>query len=332
MGRNGPYAANEATRNADVLLALGCSFDDRATSAWISGYTLTIPPTRLIQIDNDTSEIGRNYPVHLGILGDIRASLEVLVRRAQEKVGAKPKTYDDWFAKLLDCKKIWDDYQQPFAASDQSPLRPERLMKGLANVIPENAIFATDVGVHHNWVVQLWKARRARHLLQSWGFASMGFATCGILGAKLAQPESPAIAVVGDGSFMMTPHILATAMEYDIPAVWVVWNNYGYCSIRDMQLGMFGQEHATSFRKEKTKELFSTDFVMLARSMGVDAARVDRANDLEGVLETALKANRPYLVEVPVDREIRPVGTGTWELPPIPHGEPNFRKLAGLDK
>jgi acetolactate synthase-1/2/3 large subunit len=331
IGRNGPYAANEAARNADVLLGLGCSFDDRATSAWISGYTLTIPPTKLIQIDNDPSEIGRNYPVHLGILGDIHASLEVLVRRAREKLKA-PKTYDDWVARLRDCKKIWDDYQKPFAESDQTPLRPERLLKGLSNVIPENAIFATDVGVHHNWVVQLWKARRARHLLQSWGFASMGFATCGILGAKLAQPESPAIAVVGDGSFLMTPHILATAVEYDIPAVWVVWNNNGYCSIRDMQLGMFGQELATSFQIDKTKKLFSTDFVMLARSMGVDGARVDRAGDLEGILETAIKANKPYLVEVQVDRDIRPVGTGTWQLPPFPHAEPNFRKLAGLDK
>jgi acetolactate synthase-1/2/3 large subunit len=331
IGRNGPYAANEAARNADVLLALGCSFDDRATSAWISGYTLTIPPTKLIQIDNDPSEIGRNYPVFLGILGDIRASLEVLLRRAQEKVKT-PKTYDDWMAKLRDCKKTWDDYQTPYAASDASPIRPERLLKGLANVVPENALFATDVGVHHNWIVQLWKTRRPRHLLQSWGFASMGFATCGILGAKLAQPESPAIAVCGDGSFMMTPHILATAVEYEIPAVWVVWNNFGYCSIRDMQLGMFGQELATSFQIERTKKLHSTDFVMLARSMGADGALVQRASDLEGVLETAIKANRPYLVEVQVDREIRPVGTGTWELPPIPHGEPNFHKLVGISR
>ena len=332
IGRNGPYAANEAARNSDALLALGCSFDDRATSAWISGYTLTIPPTKLIQIDNDPSEIGRNYPVHLGILGDIRASLEVLVRRAQEKVKSKPKTYDDWTTKLRDCRKAWDVYQQPFTESDQSPLRPERLLQGLSRVVPENALFASDVGVHHNWVVQLWKARRPRHLLQSWGFASMGFATCGILGAKLAQPESPAIAVVGDGSFLMTPHVLATAMEYDIPAVWVVWNNFGYCSIRDMQLGMFGQELATSFQIDKTKQLYNPDFTMLARSFGVESKRVDRAGDLEGILETAIKANRPYLVEVPVDRDIRPVGTGTWSLPPLPHGEPNFRKLAGLDK
>jgi len=327
IGRNGPYAANEAARNADVLLALGCSFDDRATSAWISGYTLTIPPTKLIQIDNDASEIGRNYPVHLGILGDVRASLEVLVRRAQEKLKSA-KTCDDWLAKLKECRAQWDKYQDPLAMIDSSPLRPERLMKGLARAVPESAIFATDVGVHHNWVVQLWKARRPRHLLQSWGFASMGFATCGILGAKLAQPESPAIAVVGDGCFLMTPHILATAMEYDIPAVWVVWNNYGYCSIRDMQLGMFGHELATSFQNDRTKELYSPDFVMLARSFGVDAARVDRAADLEGVLETAIKANRPYLVEVPVERDIRPVGTGTWALPPLPHAEPNFHKLA----
>jgi acetolactate synthase-1/2/3 large subunit len=331
IGRNGPYAANEAARNADVLLALGCSFDDRATSAWISGYTLTIPPTRLIQIDNDPTEIGRNYPVHLGILGDVRASMEILLRRVREKLGGKTKTYDEWLGKLRECRKTWDAYQEPLAASDHAPVRPERLMQALARVVPENALFATDVGVHHNWVVQLWKARRPRHLLQSWGFASMGFATCGILGAKLAQPESPAIAVAGDGSFLMTPHILATAMEYNIPAVWVIWNNFGYCSIRDMQLGMFGKELATSFAKQQSNELYSTDFTLLARAFGVDAKRVEHARDLEGVLETAIKANRPYLVEVIVDRDIRPVGTGTWQLPPIPHAEPNFRKLAGLE-
>ncbi len=331
IGRNGPYAANEAARNADVLLALGCSFDDRATSAWISGYTLTIPPTKLIQIDNDPTEIGRNYPVHLGILGDVRASMEVLVRRARDKLGSATKSYDAWLAKLRECKKEWDAYQSPLAASDKSPIRPERLMQALSRVVPENALFATDVGVHHNWVVQLWKARRPRHLLQSWGFASMGFATCGILGAKLAQPESPAIAVAGDGSFLMTPHVLATAVEYNIPAVWVIWNNFGYCSIRDMQLGMFGQELATSFEKHQTKELYNPDFAMLARAFGVDAARVAQPKDLEGVLETAIKANKPYLVEVIADREIRPVGTGTWELPPIPHAEPNFKKLAGLE-
>ncbi|MDO8597153.1 MAG: thiamine pyrophosphate-binding protein, partial [Sulfuricaulis sp.] len=331
IGHPGLYAANEAARTADILLALGCSFDDRTTSSGISGYTLTIPPTKLIQIDNDPSEIGRNYPVHLGILGDIRASLEALTRRAQEKIKSKPKTYDNWVAKLRDCKKIWDDYQKPFAQSDQLPLRPERVIQGLSRVVPENAIFGTDVGSYQTWIEQLWKARRPRHLLHSGGSASMGFACCGILGAKLAQPESPAIAVVGDGSFLMTPHILATAMEYDIPAVWVVWNNYGYSSIRSMQRGYFGQEFAASFQNEKTKELYNPNFTMLARAFGVESRRVDRATDLEGVLETAIKANKPYLVEVPVDRDLIAVSTGTWSLPPFPHPEPPFRKLAEVD-
>lgn len=330
IGRNGPYAANEAARNADVLLALGCSFDDRTTSAWIDGYTFSVPPTKLIQIDNDASEIGRNYPPELGILGDITASLEVLVRRAGERLET-PKTYGEWVGQLDECRRIWDEYQAPFAESDQQPMRPERLISGLSRVVPEHALFASDVGVHHNWLVQLWKARLPRHMLQSWGFASMGFATCGILGAKLAEPESPAVAVVGDGSFMMTPHIVATAVEYDIPAVWVVWNNYGYAAIRDLQLGMFGEELATSFERERTGELHSTDFAMMARSMGAEGVRVDRAEDLEGVLETAIQANRPYVVEVTVDRDLRPVGTGSWELPPLPHVQPNFPSLAGLE-
>lgn len=328
IGRNGPYAANEASRNADVMLALGCSFDDRTTSAWLHGYTISIPPTKLIQIDIDPTEIGRNYPAHLGILGDIRASLEVMTRIAREKLRGAVKSYPDWSARLAECRGLWDDYQSRFVSSDAMPVRPERLMAALARVMPENGIFATDVGVHHNWVVQLWKARRPRHLLQSWGFAAMGYATSGILGAKLAKPDAPALAVVGDGSFLMTPHVLATATEYDIPAVWVVWNNYGYCSIRDMQVGMFRGELATSFRNEKTGRLGGTDFVMLARSFGVEAAKVERAADIEDIVEQALKANRPYLVEVLVDREIRPVGTGTWQLPPLPHPEPNFTRLA----
>ena len=328
IGRNGPYAANEAARNADVMLALGCSFDDRTTSAWLHGYTITIPPTKLIQIDIDPTEIGRNYSAHLGILGDIRASLEVMTRLAREKTGGAAKRYSDWSARLAENKSLWDEYQARYAQSDATPVRPERLMTALSRVVPENGILATDVGVHHNWVVQLWKARRPRHLLQSWGFAAMGYATSGILGAKLAKPDAPAVAVVGDGSFLMTPHVLATAMEYDIPAVWVVWNNYGYCSIRDMQVGMFGGELATSFRNEKSGKLGGTDFVMLARSFGVEGRKVERAEDIEGAVEEAIKANRPYLVEVVVDREIRPVGTGTWELPPLPHPEPNFTKLA----
>jgi acetolactate synthase-1/2/3 large subunit len=116
--------------------------------------------------------------------------------------------------------------------------------------------------------------------------------------------------------------------------VWVVWNNNGYCSIRDLQVGLFGgRELATGFIHDASQQLFSADFAMMARSMGVESARIDQASQLEDALDHAIKANKPYLLEVPVDREVRPIGTGSWELPPLPHPEPNFRKAleaAGL--
>ena len=331
IGRNGTYAANDATKSADVILALGFTFDDRATSAWLDGYTLSIPPSRLIQIDIDPAELGRNYPAELAILGCARASLEFM-----NKIGAgrKATNRDAWLARLRRGREVWQDYQSRLAISDQMPMRPERLMRALSNALPEDAIIASDVGVHHNWIIQLFEALRPRHLIHSWGFAAMGFATSGILGAKLAAPDRPCVAVVGDGSFLMTPHALATAVEYDIPVVWVVWNNQGYCSIRDIQYGMFGgRELATSFQNDTSRELYTPDFAALAKSFGVDSHAVMHCDEVEDCIATAIKANRPYLIEVPVDREIRPIGTGSWELPPLPQPEPNFLKAlaaAGL--
>lgn len=326
-GRNGAYAANDATRNADVILAIGFSFDDRATSAWLDGYTLSIPPSRLIQIDIDPTEIGRNYPAEYGILGDAKASLEFLIEAAKARIGGAREITAPWLDRLRRGRAVWREYQDGLAASDQMPLRPERLMRALSRAIPENAVVASDVGVHHNWIIQLMDTLRPRHLIHSWGFAAMGFATSGILGAKLAAPDRPCVAVVGDGSFLMTPHALATAVEYDIPVVWVVWNNNGFCSIRDIQHGMFGgRELATAFEVQRSGELYSPDFALMAKSYGVASHRVTHAGEVEDAIQTAIKANRPYLVEVPVDRDIRPIGTGSWDLPPLPNPEPNFLK------
>ncbi len=334
IGRNGTYAANDATKSADVILSLGFTFDDRATSAWLDGYTLSIPPSRLIQIDIDPSELGRNYPAELPILGCARASLAWLNAALAVRPAVAPPGREAWLARLRHGREVWQRYQGGLATSDAMPLRPERLMAALSRAIPENAIVASDVGVHHNWIIQLFDALRPRQLIHSWGFAAMGFATSGILGAKLAAPDRPCVAIAGDGSFLMTPHALATAVEYDIPVVWVVWNNRGYCSIRDIQHGMFsGRELATSFQNDTSRELYSPDFAALAKSFGVASHTVTHAGEVEDAIATAIAANRPYLIEVPVDRDIRPIGTGSWELPPLPQPEPNFLKAlaaAGL--
>jgi acetolactate synthase-1/2/3 large subunit len=173
--------------------------------------------------------------------------------------------------------------------------------------------------------MQFWRARRPQTMLNSWGFSGMGFGAAGALGAKLAAPDRPVVAVTGDGCFTMVPHVLCTAVEYDIPVVWVVWNNFGWVSIRDIQLGMFGgREHGTMFHQGANKKPYNPDFAAWARAAGVDALTITKSEDFRGGLEHAIRANKPFLLDVHVDAEVRPPSTGTWQLPPTPYKEPVF--------
>ena len=319
-GRNGSYPANAACRNADVILALGTRFDDRATSAWLPGFTYNIPPTRLIHVDIDATEIGRNFRPALGIISDARLMLQQLL--------AAPRTanhHDAWLERIAVWRKRWDAAAVPPRSSDAIPIRPERAVADLRKVMPADGIVLCDVGIHHNWLVAEYEAWKPRTFLQTWGFASMGFAVSGSIGAKLAAPDKPVVSLCGDGAFMMNSSAVLTAVEYQIPVVWVVWNNFGYCSIRDQQRGYFGKDReiAVSFTDSNGK-LFSADYAMLARSMGADGHTVEKPADLAPQLEAAIRSGRPTVLDVRIDREIRPLATGSWDLPPIPHPLPNF--------
>jgi acetolactate synthase-1/2/3 large subunit len=328
VGRNGTYQANQAARAADVILAVGCKFSDRETSAWVPGYSFSIPPTKLIQVDIDPEEIGRNYPVHIGIIGDAKATLQQMLHRLAGRSLPEAGTRGAWIDQITAWKQEWAAYNEPHFDSAAVPIRPERVIQDMRAVLPEDAILVADVGVHHNWVVQYWKAYQPRTVLQSWGFASMGFGVCGVLGAKLAAPDQPCVAICGDAGFMMTNHIVSTAVEYGIPAVWVIWNNYAHGAIRDLQLGVWNRELATSFVKQGTGELFNPDFVAMSRAMGAQAERIERPQDFAEALDHALRSNTPFVLDVVVDRDIRPPAVGTWQLPPLPPAEPTF---TGLD-
>jgi acetolactate synthase-1/2/3 large subunit len=331
VGRNGVLHANEAARTADVLLAVGVRFDDRSSSSWIPGYSFNIPPTRLIHVDIDPDEIGRNYPVHLGIVGDARTVLgQMLSETERARVDAQGR--HAWLADIAKWRAEWEAFVRPGWTSDAEPIHPLRVVGALQAALPDDAIVLPDVGVHHNWMVQFWRARRPQTLLSTWGFGAMGFGVCGVLGAKLAAPERPCVSVCGDGGFMMRPDVLCTAVEYGIPAVWVVWNNFAYGGIRDIQLGVLAKrEIATSFVRERDGQLYNPDFVALARACGADGLRVERPGDLGPALERALGAGAPFVLDVRVDRDVRPPAVGTWELPPLPYGEPAIgrRRLPG---
>jgi acetolactate synthase-1/2/3 large subunit len=323
IGRNGAYPANEAGRRADLVIAIGARFDDRSASSWMPGYSWNFPVSKLIHVDVDSAELGRNYPPDLSLLADARTfCLQLFAELDRRNATGDTKA---WLADIARWRAEWDKFTKPNFDIHASPIRPERIVADCQAVLPDDAILACDVGVNHNWYMQFWNARKPQTMLNSWGFSGMGFGAAGALGAKLAAPDKPVVAIAGDGCFTMVPHVLCTAVEYNIPVVWVIWNNFGWVSIRDIQLGMFGgRELGTMFHQGENKNPYNPDFAALAKSCGVDAITVTRSQDFKAALEHAVKSNKPYVLDVHVDAEVRPPATGAWELPPTPHKEPIF--------
>lgn len=331
IGRNGAYPANQAGRHCDLLISVGARFDDRSSSSWIPGYSWNIPPTKLVQVDIDPGELGRNYPVALGIVADAKVLLTQIAQECARR-GIQRRRLDAWQGAIAGWRQEWDAFVAPNFDLSGAPLRPERVVKEVRAALPDDGIIALDSGVHHNWFMQFWEARRPQSMLNTWGFSSMGFGVSGILGAKLAAPHRPCLAVVGDGGFTMTPHVLATAVEYDIPAVWLVWNNYSWAAIRDIQMGMFqGHEIGTGFYAGPKREPYSPDFAAMARSYGVEGIAVKHSDQLADALRHALALGKPCLLDVHVDDKVKPPGTGTWQLPPTPFREPAFGKALRRD-
>ena len=326
IGRNGAFPANESGRRADLVIAIGARFDDRSASSWLPGYSWNFPTTKLIHVDVDPAELGRNYPPDLALIADARTFLRQLLAELEHRGLDKAKSATgEWLAEIAQWRTEWEEFVRPNFTVHATPMRPERVVADCQSVIPPDGIICCDVGVSHNWYMQFWRARRPQTMLNSWGFSGMGFGAAGALGAKLAAPDRPVVAVTGDGCFTMVPHVLCTAVEYDIPIVWVIWNNFGWVSIRDIQLGMFGgREYGTMFHQGANKKPFNPDFAAWAKAAGVEALTVTKSEDFRGALEHAVKANRPFVIDAHVDAEVRPPSTGAWELPPTPYKEPVF--------
>ncbi len=329
VARNGTYQANHAARQADVLLALGVRFDDRTSSSWLQGYSFTIPPTKLIHVDIDPDEIARNYPVALGLMADVRTFLrQVLAELERRKSrGEVPAERAAWLDAIDSYRKEWNEFIAPGFKLDTTPINPQRAAYEIDRILPEDAIMVSDIGVHHNWLNQFCQPKRPDSLIGSMGFGPMGFGVAGALGAKLAAPDRPCVAVVGDGAFWMHANVLATAYEYTIPVVYVVWNNYAYASIRGLQRGYLGgRELATDFRDPKTNAPYNPDFAALARSAGVEGVSVDRAADLAEAVRAGIATGRPYVIDANIGGDLNPGGAGVWELPSMGQSKPAIGK------
>lgn len=325
VARNGMYHANQATRNADVILAMGMRFDDRTSSSWIPGYSFNIPPTRLIHVDIDPEEIGKNYPVAIGLMADSGTFLGQLLCELESYDTGANADRAEWLSRINAWRAEWEKHIEPGFHDPATPINPQRAAREIDLALPEDAILVSDIGIHHNWLIQYCKPTRPDSLIGSMGYGPMGFGVAGVLGAKLAAPDRPAVSVCGDGAFFMHNTVLGTAVEYNIPAVWVVWNNYAYASIRGLQRGYLdGRELATDFKHPETGAPYNPDFAAMARSCGVEGVSIEDPTDLGDAIKHAIAQNKPFLIDANIGADKNPGGAGVWELPGMGRSSPMF--------
>jgi len=242
---------------------------------------------------------------------------------AREARGELPTERGAWLDAIAGYRKEWDQHIAPGFKQDTTPIHPQRAAHEVDRVLPEDAILVSDIGIHHNWLLQFCRPRRPDSLIGSMGFGPMGFGVAGVLGAKLAAPDRPCVSVCGDGAFLMHASVLATAFEYQIPVVWVVWNNYAYASIRGLQRGYLGgRELATDFRHPDTNAPYNPDFAAMARASGIEGVSVDRAADLAAAVRAGIAAGKPCVIDANIGADLNPGGAGVWELPGMGQSKP----------
>lgn len=318
-GSKGTTCGNKLARTCDVLLAIGCRFADETTSSYRKGISYTIPPTRVIQVDIDPQEIGKNYPVEVGIVGDAKETLRMLlelVKERKKKVDYKNSSY---FKELQKLKREWFEFLSPYQNSKEIPMTISRMLKETRKALPPEAIVVYSSGNTQAQILQEFPFYEPRTSVTTGGFSTMGFTLPASLGAKLAFPERPVVGIVGDGDFMMTIQELATAVQYNIPVVILVANNSGWISIKDLQLAVFGEGRAvaTDFTSSEGK-VYSPDFVGIAKSFGCEAKRIERPEEIAPSLKEALSSEKPVVLEAIVNRKFPLSGvpaTGWWDVP-----------------
>jgi acetolactate synthase-1/2/3 large subunit len=308
----GTRVANETMRGADVIVAIGTAFGEADCSSWRPEHTFAIPPTRLIQIDIDPQEIGKLYPVEVGIVGDAKAVLRQL---ADAFRGHTPLAGDvQRRVEELDRRRVsWRSELTASQGDNGVPVHPARLLDEIAKAAPADAIYVTDVGWNKNGAGQQLYSRYPQTFITSGGLATMGFAPAAAIGARIGAPDRKVICLVGDGGFLSVCGALTTAVELGVPVVWIIFNNFCFSTIRTVGTTYFKNSYGTEFTTPDGAP-YNPDFPLLAKAFGVDAARVDAPDDLPKALETAFAADRPYLLEVRTRGDVPMPRTGYWDI------------------
>ncbi len=310
----GTEFTNQQTLNSDWILALGTRFKEADCSSWYPEYTFNIGEggSKLIHIDIEPQEIGRNYPVEIGAVADLKAALKVLTRVAKEML-PNGLSRDQLRKDIAAFRTKFAASNLEMQQSNAFPMMPERILADLRAVMPRDAYLTSDVGWNKNGVAQQFDIYTPGTALIPGGFATMGFGPPAAIGAKIAAPDRVVISLVGDGGFGQNPAVLATASEMNLPVIWIVMNNNAYGTIAGLQKAHYDLNYGTLFPKASSPMEQTPDYAVIAQAYGCDGVRVASAAEFKPALEAAILSGRPTVIDVAMINNPTPT-SGHWNI------------------
>ncbi len=301
---------NSTAMKADVMMAVGTRLSEADCSSWYFGETFDVPPTKLIHIDINQEEIGRNYTTEIGAVCDAKMALDAILAAAKRKYPNGVKRPEK-IREIAEAKAAYRATIAEAQKSDQFPMRPERILADLREVLPRDGFVVADVGWNKNGVGQQFEIYEPGTFVAPGGLATMGYGPSAALGVKVACPERKVVALIGDGGMAANVSPFATAAVEDIAVVWVVMNNCAFGTIAGLERQHYDHQFGTLF--ERDGKPYSPDFAAIARAYGIDGFTVERAEDFKPMLEKALASNKPCVLDVRMENA--PVVTkGCWNI------------------
>ncbi len=265
---------------SDLIICIGFDMAETPPRNWNPDGA-----TKILHIDTEEAEIDSCYPVVLNVVGNIKENIEEL-----SKVVSHKERDLDWVSTIR--TQILDEFEH-YKQDDGFPIKPQKIISDLRDVLGDRDIAISDVGAHKMWMARMYHTAEPNTCLISNGLASMGVAVPGAIGAKMALPDRNVVAVCGDGAFQMTGAELETAVRLNLPIVILLWRDDGYGLIEWHQMKKFERASHISFG--------NPDFVQLAKSYGFEAMKIEKTKELKPTLEQAIAMNKPVLIDCPVD-------------------------------
>jgi acetolactate synthase I/II/III large subunit len=278
-GMHGEVHVNRAIQGADLILGVGLRFDDRVTGN-LAGFARG---AKVIHVELDPSEIGKNVPVEVALVGDARAILNGLL------AAVEPRECEDWRAEIA-------SYMRPRVESFRADLSPQGILGAIDEASGGRCTIVSDVGQHQMWVAKLFPYQRPNTHLTSGGLGTMGFAVPAAMGAALARPDEPVWAISGDGGFQMNMQEMATMVQERIPVKMAVFNNGYLGMVRQWQQFFHGRRYSAT-------PIWSPDYVRLAEAYGIYGRRVEQGAEVEDAVREAMAHPGPALVEFQIEQE-----------------------------